>query len=559
MSEKKEYTAWEPKTIDCIGQNRSIFKSVAAKMKISAEALAGAMAKENNSYQLNTAMEVFKDTRALKEILGGTVDHAQWSDRYDVAKKLNWIDNASELKKIHNPVLIDLGPFNLQGATAIQALNEYVQANPNSDPYNLKQYQRDYAKFLSTIAGPGAAPREYTVNAEESVRVSAIVWGMQIKKAQKWFESKKKGDEGFVKYWDGLPQETKDALYGQWCVFGRDKMEERYRKNIRNSQHLGVYEAKLGEGDPGGLYIYGNSRIFGKALGNGRYGADTVEPKWEKHIYGRAAITYNNDGTVTINKGGTLREICEQQRKKGNPITPDDLRSVNENIQDIPDTRIPAGTTLVIPKRQGDKLVVDSAERTVTVNNKVEFTDKNDEVALNKESGGPAEKQELSADNLDAGRYQENLNGRGNLLGGDYFIDRDSPRSIKNEGFAPEITIDEPSSDTSDSSLRHALAALGVKPREVQFTPAEADDENQPPASFDIRDNDTSEKVGSYAVTPTGCEMTAGDRKVVMDRISGNDIHLQTYAKNDEGDFELLGTSRISDNDGVTVRRPFAA
>ena len=52
--------------------------------------------------------------------------------------------------------------------------------------------------------------------------------------------------------------------------------------------------------------------------------------------------------------------------------------------------------------------------------------------------------------------------------------------------------------------------------------------------------------------------MTAGDRKVVMDRISGNDIHLQTYAKNDDGDFELVGTTRIGDNDGVTLRRPAA-
>jgi hypothetical protein len=108
-----------------------------------------------------------------------------------------------------------------------------------------------------------------------------------------------------------------------------------------------------------------------------------------------------------------------------------------------------------------------------------------------------------------------------------------------------------------DSPLQYALAALGVKPREVQFTPAEANDENKTPASFDIRDNDTSEKVGSYAVTTTGCEMTAGGRKVVMDRISGNDIHLQTYAKNDDGDFELLGTTRIGDNDGITVRRPW--
>ncbi len=124
---------------------------------------------------------------------------------------------------------------------------------------------------------------------------------------------------------------------------------------------------------------------------------------------------------------------------------------------------------------------------------------------------------------------------------------------------AASAPADDAPAGFPDAPLRHALDALGVKPRDVQFTPAEADDEKETPDSFDIRDNDTAEKIGSYAGTPTGCEMTVGDRKVVMDRMSGNDIHLQTYAKNDDGDFELVGTTRIGDNDGITVRRPFAA
>jgi hypothetical protein len=51
--------------------------------------------------------------------------------------------------------------------------------------------------------------------------------------------------------------------------------------------------------------------------------------------------------------------------------------------------------------------------------------------------------------------------------------------------------------------------------------------------------------------------MTAGDRKVVMDKISGNDVSVETYAQNDDGEYELLGTTRIGDNDGITVRRPW--
>jgi hypothetical protein len=110
--------------------------------------------------------------------------------------------------------------------------------------------------------------------------------------------------------------------------------------------------------------------------------------------------------------------------------------------------------------------------------------------------------------------------------------------------------------DAPNSPLRHALDALGVASSEIHLTPA-VDYGNIKPDSFDMVDKGTSETIGSCVMTPTGCEMTAGGRKVVMDRISGNDIHLQTYAKNDDGEYELLGTTRIGDNDGITVRRPW--
>ncbi len=104
--------------------------------------------------------------------------------------------------------------------------------------------------------------------------------------------------------------------------------------------------------------------------------------------------------------------------------------------------------------------------------------------------------------------------------------------------------------------LKHALTALGLKPDEVHLAPA-ASNGNSTSEALAIRDKDTSEKIGSCVMTPGGCEMTAGDRKVVMDRISGSDIHLETYAKNDDGKYKLLGQTRIGDNDGITVRRPF--
>jgi len=113
--------------------------------------------------------------------------------------------------------------------------------------------------------------------------------------------------------------------------------------------------------------------------------------------------------------------------------------------------------------------------------------------------------------------------------------------------------------DDPGSPMRLAMDALELTADDVHLTPTEADGGGKTSDTFHIRDNDTSDIIGSCVMTPGGCEMTAGDRKVVADRISGSDVHLETYARNDEGDFEFLGMSRIGANDGITVRRPFAA
>jgi len=110
-----------------------------------------------------------------------------------------------------------------------------------------------------------------------------------------------------------------------------------------------------------------------------------------------------------------------------------------------------------------------------------------------------------------------------------------------------------------NSPLQHAMNALELTADDVHLTPTEADGGGKTSDTFHIRDNDTSDIIGSCVMTPGGCEMTAGDRKVVADRISGSDVNLETYARNDEGDFELLGMSRIGANDGITLRRPFVA
>ncbi len=136
---------------------------------------------------------------------------------------------------------------------------------------------------------------------------------------------------------------------------------------------------------------------------------------------------------------------------------------------------------------------------------------------------------------------------------GDDAGDRDTDDSMNRQGGVPATAANGSSVGIPDAPWRHAMDALGVTSSEIHLTPA--DNRNLTSDSFEIRDNDSSEKIGSCMMTPTGCEMTAGDRKVVMDKISGNDVSVETYAQNDDGEYELLGTTRIGDNDGITVRR----
>jgi len=139
---------------------------------------------------------------------------------------------------------------------------------------------------------------------------------------------------------------------------------------------------------------------------------------------------------------------------------------------------------------------------------------------------------------------------------GDDAGERDTDDSMNRQRGVPATASNGSSVGIPEAPWRHAMAALGVKPGDVQFTPA-VDYGNIKPDSFDMVDKGTSETIGSCVMTPTGCEMTSGDRKVVMDKISGSDVSVETYAQNDEGDLKLQKKVRIGDNDGITVTRPW--
>jgi hypothetical protein len=124
MASPEPPTPWKQETFDFIAQYRDIFQTVAESIpggKVSAEALAGAMAKELDAYLGQPLREQVKDRYALSMLwpsLGCEADFA-------CASMTGLTDRANTAWKIVLPVLMDMGPFNTQGATAFRALGKY--------------------------------------------------------------------------------------------------------------------------------------------------------------------------------------------------------------------------------------------------------------------------------------------------------------------------------------------------------------------------------------------------------------------------------------------------
>jgi hypothetical protein len=168
-----------------------------------------------------------------------------------------------------------------------------------------------------------------------------------------------------------------------------------------------------------------------------------------------------------------------------------------------------------------------------------------------------AAKKGLTGEKLDSGTYACYHDGPENFKNGKDKGGADTYKNVINKlSGKPKVSLIDPFLGVPGSPFGHAMDALGVKSDDVQLTPA-MDYGNTMPEFFNMIDKGTSEKIGSCVMTPGGCEMTAGDKKVVLYQLSDSDVSLESCAKNDEGDFEFLGQSRIGANDGITVRRPF--
>lgn len=123
-------------------------------------------------------------------------------------------------------------------------------------------------------------------------------------------------------------------------------------------------------------------------------------------------LNYLETNIVSLQKGGTLSDIVQAEKQKGNRITVNDIKLIN-NLQDTPDNKIQANLPLFIPQKNGDWLTVSTADVSLRLNHK---TGENCAEFYN-QPGQTVIKQECTRDTQ--GRYSNlytKRNAQGNLL-----------------------------------------------------------------------------------------------------------------------------------------------
>lgn len=265
--------AYSKNALDYIRRFGGEINSVAQAAKISAGAIAGAMAEENTAYGFGDialdkyAKSSFKPDEVgsslLDAIAGGPLavaaweaanaaklatnrTHAEWQALYAAAKNFSGVPNATD--KLKNPALIDSGLGNFKISTAI----DLITANANKSKYknlNLTQYLTDYQKLVLDLMS-------------DKSDLTVKLYALYMKENAEPFFIKNNAYGG---QWNALPQTLRDALLVTYTNIGEEGMMKLMKT---------PYEPQPALKTGGGINHLFNAKAIGSALSLAGYGAD---------------------------------------------------------------------------------------------------------------------------------------------------------------------------------------------------------------------------------------------------------------------------------------------
>ncbi|WP_215781980.1 KTSC domain-containing protein [Paludibacterium sp. B53371] len=351
MSETK-VTLYDQAAMDFVDTFNAPIRRAATILGITPEALFGALVEENHAYRQDSLKNYLGDqwTRFSGR------NHWLLKQSYALAKQQDKLDRHSTWDKF-NPVLNDIGPFNIKLGTAIRLLEDYARATPpGQDPLQVRHYLEDYKVLADALFDGSAAP---------------AIAGLMLQEAQQYMTQHADPEE-----WGQHPQHIKDGIYLTYYNMGPKVIEERRQQQI---QKHGRYRPKPGAKSAAGDDHIGNAARIGERFNNHRYGevtASPASPPAPAQPPAAAAFTPTEptprppsstlirrhaEHEVELLSGGTLSDIMVVERSRGNLITLDDLRAAN-GLNPGQERRLPAGMRLWVPQRQADGTLETTAE-----------------------------------------------------------------------------------------------------------------------------------------------------------------------------------------------------
>lgn len=266
---------------DYVKRQKTIITKASNDLGVSqiSNAIAGAMAEENNGYIEREWREVPLDKYALSGLTAAdlvgislvaglegpmvaivaaavavcttTRTHQEWEALYAKGND----ESHSTYEKITNPVLLDIGKANIKMYTAIRLLNDSSLQDKVS-ALGLTQYKDHYDKLAYDLVN-------------DDVGLAAKIYGLMILEADNWYRDHK----AYGSDWNNLPQEIKDALYITYTNIGKGRMETSYSEHTKYGKSE-FYVPLPAAGDAGGLNHLFNAKDIAAVMGDANYGND---------------------------------------------------------------------------------------------------------------------------------------------------------------------------------------------------------------------------------------------------------------------------------------------
>jgi len=337
------------------------------------EAVYGALVEENHDFHDNRLKNRLSDSWTR----WGSRSHDGITRDYRRAEQDDKLDRHSSWDKF-NPVLNDIGPYNIKLGTAIRVLRDYERSTPpGQDPLALRRYGNDYPALARALFDGSAAPA-----------IAALL----LREGRDYM-----AQHAEPEHWQKLSPAEQDALAVTYYNMGPKQIADRRVENMRENQ--GKYKPKPGEKEAAGEAHEYNAKRIGEIFGNPDYltrpanntptapqpappPATEPPPAVTPRRPSNQLLRRHGDHEVELLPGGTLSDVIVTERQRGNPLTLDDLHAAN-GLTAEQDRRLPPGLILWVPRSKPDGTLMSNDGKT-----EVKWNRRSGEASIRQERGG---------------------------------------------------------------------------------------------------------------------------------------------------------------------------